>query len=251
MKHAHASIPHSLNAPERALPILAAFFEPLTALGCAPRRVVRWLREAGVSRRQVLLDLGCGKGAVSVAAARGIGCRVVGVDAFEPFLEAAREGARRGGVEGLCAFRRGDVKRVGACVKGRFDAVVVLNVLPVERALPLARRWTKAGGIYVIDDAVRVAESDAYADAPTLEEAAALIERGGDRIERVHVESRAEILRRERTLYRRLERHGRKLMKAMPRRAGVIRECLAWQREAMGELAGPIRPACWLVRRGR
>ena len=249
------SIPHSLNAPDRALPILAAFFEPLTALGCAPRRVVRWLREAGVSRRQVLLDLGCGKGAVSVAAARGIGCRVVGVDAFEPFLEAAREGARRGGVEGLCEFRRGDVKRVGACVKGRFDAVVLLNVLPIDHALPLARRWTKAGGVYVIDDAVRVAESDAYADAPTLEEAAALIERraggGGDRIERVHVETRAEILRRERTLYRRLERHARELIKAMPRRAGVIRECLAWQREAMGELAGPIRPACWLVRRGR
>jgi ferric-dicitrate binding protein FerR (iron transport regulator) len=140
-------------------------------------------------------------------------------------------------------------------VKGPFDAVVVLNVLPVDEALPLARKWTKAGGVFVIDDAVRVAPSKKYADAPTLDEAAAWIERcdggGVDRIERVHVESRSEILRRERTLYRRLERHAHELIKAMPRRARVIRECLAWQREAMGELAGPIRPACWLVRRGR
>jgi hypothetical protein len=105
--------------------------------------------------------------------------------------------------------------------------------------------------VYVIDDAVRVAPSDDYADAPTIDEAAAQIERRGDRIERVRVEPRSEILRRERTLYATLERHARQMIRATPRRAGVIRECLAWQREAMGELAGAIRPACWLVRRGR
>ena len=245
------SIPHSLNAPDRALPILAEFFAPLSALGCAPRRIVGWLRESGLTRRHTLLDLGCGKGAVAIAAARAIGCRAVGVDAFEPFLASARTAAARSRVETLCDFRRGDVHRVGASVKSRFDAVVLLNVLPLEEALPIVRRWAKPGGVYIIDDAVRVAPSDAYADAPTLDEAAAQIERRGDRIERVHVEPRSEILRRERTLYRKLERHARELIRATPRRAGVIRECLAWQREAMGELTGPIRPACWLVRRSR
>lgn len=245
------SIPHSLNAPDRALPILAEFFAPLTALGCAPRRIVRWLRDAGISRRHTLLDLGCGKGAVSIAAARALGCRTVGVDAFEPFLVSARAAAARSCVETLCDFRHGDVHRVGASVHSRFDAVVLLNVLPLDEALPIVRRWTKPGGIYIIDDAIRVAPSDAYADAPTSDEAAAQIERRGDRIERVRVEPRSEILRRERTLYATLERHARQLIRATPRRAGLIRECLAWQREALGELAGPIRPACWLVRRSR
>ncbi|MBY0113542.1 MAG: class I SAM-dependent methyltransferase [Phycisphaerales bacterium] len=249
------SIPHSLNAPDRALPLLAAFFAPLTALGCAPRRIVGWLRESGLTRRHTLLDLGCGKGAVAIAAGEAIGCHTVGVDAFEPFLASARAAAERSGIDALCDFRRGDVHRFGARPRRTFDAVVMLNVLPFDDALPIARRLTAPGGVYILDDAVLVRGASAHDssahNAPTAAEVRAVVEHLGDRVEREHIDSRAEVLRRGRGLLTKLRANARTLARQHPRHAALIRECLERQRDALTQLAGPIRPACWLVRRSR
>ena len=114
----------SLGAPVELVEVFSELFEPLESLGSRPAEVARLLGAAGIGRGSRVLDLGCGKGSVAVELASRLGCRVVGVDGFEPFVKSARGAAKEAGVSGLCRFRVGDV---GAYEmgRGRFDGAVM------------------------------------------------------------------------------------------------------------------------------
>jgi 2-polyprenyl-3-methyl-5-hydroxy-6-metoxy-1,4-benzoquinol methylase len=66
--------------------------------------VVRaWLREDGVAGKHVL-ELGCGSGEVSIAAAQ-LGARVTGLDIVPEMIAIARQGAADAGVADAATFR--------------------------------------------------------------------------------------------------------------------------------------------------
>ncbi len=69
-----------------------------------------WLKEHGAGSGSRILDLGCGKGAVAIAMARALGCRVTGIDACAPFIEKARERASALGAADRGRFRGGDIQ---------------------------------------------------------------------------------------------------------------------------------------------
>jgi cyclopropane fatty-acyl-phospholipid synthase-like methyltransferase len=75
-----------------------------------PQDVVeRMLEMAGVTKNDVLYDLGCGDGRIIVTAARKYGCKTVGYDLDPLRLEEARENAARHGVSHLVTIERKDV----------------------------------------------------------------------------------------------------------------------------------------------
>lgn len=245
----------SIDAPVALLPLIPDLFAGLSSFGSSPRRVVNWLRDAGIGRRSRVLDLGCGKGAVSVSLARRLGSRVEGVDAFPPFIDAARDAAREARVSERCEFHADDLRafarRASRAAASKFDAVVVLNVLPAERALPLALSLVKPGGVVVVDDAVAL-ESARGAGVRTAAEIRAMIHRLGARLEREHVMTPVEYGRLSASLQRPIVAAARRVVREQPRRAGQITLFLAHQREADDVLSrGPLRGAIWLVRRGR
>lgn len=57
-----------------------------------------------------VLDLGCGKGAVSIKLAKALRCKCHGIDAVPEFIAAAKEKAKEYGVDTLCQFEAGDVR---------------------------------------------------------------------------------------------------------------------------------------------
>jgi SAM-dependent methyltransferase len=77
-----------------------------------PQDVVeRMLEIAGVTKNDVLYDLGCGDGRIVVTAARKYGCKAVGYDLDPLRLEEARRNAARHGVSRLVTIERKDVLR--------------------------------------------------------------------------------------------------------------------------------------------
>ncbi len=238
----------SLDLPSAGAHLTEAFFRPLDALGSTPRLMARWLKWAGIGRSSRVLDLGCGKGGVAVEVARATGCLVTGVDAFEPFVMSCRGMAAVKGVGDRCDFRTGLAEKFRG---GSYDAVVLLNVFPYERAIPIARRLTKPGGLYLIDDAVASGRGANDSAFPTARDVAQAVEAKGDRVERSKVWTKAEVQKRERASYELLRKNAKSLTKERPEDRDLIAECLGRMRAGIADLSAEIRPACWLVRRGR
>ncbi|HSC29944.1 MAG TPA: class I SAM-dependent methyltransferase [Vicinamibacterales bacterium] len=95
-----------------ALVACAALLAPQQSLApyvpTPPDVVDRMLALAGVTRDDVVYDLGCGDGRIPIAAAKKYGARGVGID-FDPRrIDESRANAKAAGVEHLVEFRLQD-----------------------------------------------------------------------------------------------------------------------------------------------
>jgi SAM-dependent methyltransferase len=112
---------------------------------------------AGITASMSVLDVGAGIGGPARFLAARHGCRVVGVDLSEPFVEAARYLTARTGQSGQVSFQ------VASAVAlpfddGRFDAVllqhVAMNISERARLYREIRRVLKPGGRFATFDVV-------------------------------------------------------------------------------------------------
>ena len=67
------------------------------------------LKLGGVTKNDVLYDLGCGDGRIVIAAAKLYGARGVGIDINPVRIAEAKENARKAGVENLVRFEQNDL----------------------------------------------------------------------------------------------------------------------------------------------
>ena len=91
-----------------------------------PAVVEAMLRLAGVSRSDVVYDLGSGDGRIPIAAAKSYGARGVGIELDGRMIERARRNAREAGMEHLVEFRQEDLFRSDL----RAATVVTLFLFP-------------------------------------------------------------------------------------------------------------------------
>lgn len=255
-------IAFSLDTPPSLAPVLAELFAPLASLGAMPRRaaavIARHLPK-GNGRPPRVLDAACGKGAVSIALAKRHACRVVGFDAFKPFIEEARRRAAIAGVSSRCRF---EPRTAEAFFRDRhrFDAAMMLNLWPAPRAARALRRVVRPGGVYLIDDAfldprrMKPGDERTLDGAPGVAAITSAIERTGDRVVEVLVPRPAEVRRLNDRLFAQISASAAELSRkhaGIPRLKKGIRDLLQRQRRANELLAGPLRPAMWLVERRR
>jgi len=149
------SVAQAMEADVRLLPLLPELLTDLWELGPSAEQVVAALASVGVGLDSTVLDLACGKGAVAVALAEQLGVRVEGIDAFQPFLQAAQALATDRGVSHRCRFEQGDIRNLLGQDK-QFDVVLLLSVGPVlgnyEQTMAGLRSLVRAGGYIVIED---------------------------------------------------------------------------------------------------
>ncbi len=101
------------------------------------------LRLAGVSKADVVYDLGSGDGRIPIAAARDYGARGVGIELDGRMIERARCNAREAGMERLVEFLQGDLFRADL----REATVVTLFLFPemIQRLGPKLRAELRPG----------------------------------------------------------------------------------------------------------
>ncbi|NLN49387.1 MAG: class I SAM-dependent methyltransferase [Clostridiales bacterium] len=148
----------SLTAESTELiPYLPYLLQDLWELGSSPKDIIDMIaNHLQVSEKTKILDLACGKGAVSIQIAKAFGCKVKGIDIIKDFIDYANKKALEHGVEDLCQFQAGDINEEVAVEKG-FDIVIlgaVGDVLgnPLETISKL-KNTVKSGGYIFIDDA--------------------------------------------------------------------------------------------------
>jgi SAM-dependent methyltransferase len=114
-------------------------------------------RLAGVNADASVLDVGSGVGGPARLLAATYGCRVMGVDLSEPFVDAARYLTERTGQTGQVSFQTANALELPFDA-GRFNVVllqhVAMNISERARLYREIRRVLKPGGRFVTFDVV-------------------------------------------------------------------------------------------------
>lgn len=146
----------SFGVSPELLPYLPELLADIWVLGSWPDRIVDLLRPLDLEPETTrVLEVGCGKGAVSVPIAQRLDFSVHGVDLFAPFLDVAKAKAREAGVAGRCRFEAADI-REAAGGPAEYDVAILAAVGAVmgsyEATVGWLRRAVRPGGYMVIDD---------------------------------------------------------------------------------------------------
>ena len=122
------SIADSLEVDRQLLPYVSFLLQDLWALGSSVDYINDIVGSLNLPpTRTKLLDLGCGKGAVSIQIASKLGFTVVGVDRMTPFLEDAQNKAIEYHVSHLCEFINQDIMEFVSVEHG-FDLVILASL---------------------------------------------------------------------------------------------------------------------------
>ena len=139
------------------LPFLPYLLQDLWELGSSPKDMIYLLEKYLVASDETkILDLACGKGAVSINLAKELGVKVRGIDLLQEFIEYANEKAKEWGVDLLCNFICADVNEAVVTERG-YDCVIfgaAGNILggPHETLAKL-KETIRPGGFILIDEA--------------------------------------------------------------------------------------------------
>lgn len=165
METIEAVIARSLTAKStELLPYLPYILQDLWELGASPKDVIELItKHIPVSANTQVLDLACGKGAVSVNLAKQLGCHVKGIDIMPEFIDYAIEKAKAYGVASLCAFVVGDI-RASVQVEQHYDVVILGAAGDVlghpATTLNSLKKTVKQHGYIILDDAYGIDDND-------------------------------------------------------------------------------------------
>jgi ribosomal protein S18 acetylase RimI-like enzyme/SAM-dependent methyltransferase len=166
MPSLEASVSASLDGGHEGLfPYLPYILQDLWEMGTDPALIIRLVREhVAEPVRCRVLDLGCGKGAVSIRLAQELGCRCHGIDALPAFIAEAQAKAAEYQLAHLCTFETGDIRERVGSLPG-YDVIVLGAIGPVlgdyYTTLTALGRCLEPGGLIFIDDCY-VADESAY-----------------------------------------------------------------------------------------
>mgnify|MGYP005855227447 CR=1 FL=1 len=103
-----------------------------------------------------ILDLGCGKGGISIPIAKEFNAEVLGIDAMKDFIEDANRIAKEWGVEKLCKYVKGDIRKEVTALKD-FNFILHSSIGQILgsylETLNVLEKCLMPGGFLFLDDA--------------------------------------------------------------------------------------------------
>ncbi|MBL1215003.1 MAG: class I SAM-dependent methyltransferase [Ignavibacteriae bacterium] len=150
------SVAESLEADEELVQYMPYMLQDLWALGSSADQIVQIFESLTFPKNNnCVLDLACGKGAVSVKLAKEFGYSITGVDAMPEFIDDANRYAKSYHVENLCKFIVDDIliytKKINS-----FHAVILASLGGIFgnniQTINTLRNQVARGGYIIIDD---------------------------------------------------------------------------------------------------
>lgn len=146
------------------LPFLPYILQDFWEIGADPKTIINLIRKHASDKKELkILDLGCGKGAVSVKTAAECGLECHGIDAIPEFIEYAKEKATEYKVGNLCKFEVADIREA---VKNLSTYhIIILGAIgqvfgDYKTTLTILNRNLEEDGIFIVDEGYIEDESD-------------------------------------------------------------------------------------------
>lgn len=101
-----------------------------------------------------ILDLGCGKGAVSIKLSESLNCSCLGIDAINEFIEYANKMVQKRNLT-KCKFITGDIRKKISSL-GKYDVIVLGSIGPIlgnyYETMEQLKNILNQKGIVILDD---------------------------------------------------------------------------------------------------
>lgn len=165
MKTTEECVVMAMDGSDKELfPFLSYILQDIWEIGADPDAMIRLIKKHRRDTASLkILDLGCGKGAVSVRVSQAFGCRCHGIDAIPEFIAVARQKALEHKVDHLCAFETGDIREKVKDLP-HHDVVILGAIGPVFgdyfSTLSTLAHCIHDHGLFIIDDGYIEDDSD-------------------------------------------------------------------------------------------
>ena len=146
----------SLEVNRRLLPHIPFLLQDLWVLGSSVDQIIEVVGSLkSLSPLKKILDIGCGKGAVTIQLAVRYGFQTVGIDAMTSFLEDAEKKASEHNVSHLCQFINQDIHDY-VSNDHDYDLVILAALGGIlgsfQNTIAKMRTQVHSGGFMIIDD---------------------------------------------------------------------------------------------------
>lgn len=156
MKSLNESILESLDGSQiELLTYLPFLLQDLREIGANPSTMISLIKQYIKQDKLSILDLGCGKGAVSIKIVQEMNCTILGIDAFNEFIKSAQDFAKKLNVDNKCKFEVDDI-RIRINELSGFDIAILGAIGPVlgdlKTTLMVTSKSLKSEGYVLLDD---------------------------------------------------------------------------------------------------
>ncbi len=246
------SIAGSLDGNKDILPYLPELLQDLWSLGSPPERLLRILGPLNLPPGKTrVLDLGCGKGAVSVRLALDLGYQMVGIDGCPEFLGTARRKAAEFGVESSCKFLHADIRDFVKNARG-FDVLILASVGSVLGGPRTTARClgecVRPVGCFLVDDGYLRGRGSFRHDKPYDETLSGYLSYGDELVREVKNSGR-EVRRINESYLRDIRRRATGLIGRRPDLKALLEGYLRIQESECDRMNRNFQGATWLFRR--
>jgi ubiquinone/menaquinone biosynthesis C-methylase UbiE len=243
----------SLSAESAELiPMIPYLLQDLWELGSTPSDIVYVIKKHIKKPDQLkVLDLGCGKGAVSVHLAKTLGCYVLGIDLVSEFIEYAEKKAVEFAVDHKCTFLVGDINET-VLIERDYDLVILGSVGGVlgdpTETIEKLKQTIKPHSYMVIDDAY--SRPGAETQSPSFDEWQKLFEPVGVRLLEAKLVDDDEKFMAMMTIQQdSIRKRAEELKRKHPDKAFILDGYVAAQQAECKELTEEIIGVTWLLQR--
>ncbi len=238
MKTLQESIAASMDAIDlQILPYLPYILQDFQEIGTTPDIIIETVRKYIRQYSEInFLDLGCGKGTVSIELAATFGCRCLGIDGIQEFIDEAQKMAKGRGVDTLCTFEAGDLRPLIAGLSG-FDIALLGSTGPIfgDYYSTLARvsKSLKKNGLIILADGY-IEDASSYTH-PMMVKKQELLRQAGEAgvrlIDEIFSNEQEDIEEAYDEEFEHLEQRCRELMKRHPHKGHLFQDYIRRQKE--------------------
>ena len=237
MKSIEESVVTAMDGSDNELfPFLPYILQDLWEIGADPDTIVSLIKKYSANYTDLnVLDLGCGKGAVSVKISKVLGSKCYGVDAVPEFIEYAKLKALEFQVDHLCTFETGDIREKIKVLSG-YDVVILGSIGPVfgdyYQTLTALSGCIKSEGIFIVDDGY-IDDESGFTHPLMLKKSAVLqqIEKAGMELIEEDIIERGRIKESDDFIFNNLERRCIELIKLHPDKKRLFENYIKKQQE--------------------
>lgn len=252
MKSLKESVCQSLDGSDAGImKFIPYLLRDLWEIGSDPGTMVALIKDHIRKDNLRILDLGCGKGAVSVRIAMETSCTVKGIDAVPEFIEEAREYARKFLIADRCTFEVGDI-RIRIRDLAGFDVVILGAIGPVfgdlEVTLKTVRGALASPGYVLLDDGY--IENDLVTDYNRCLRKNGFfrqISAAGFTVIHEEIFERDRLTETDETLFNSIKRRAEELMDQYPEKSELFRKYIQNQEFENRMLETVITTGTWLL----